>query len=183
LPRIYLSNTVQSLADTRSHVVRELLRAGFKVRGTVRSASKGDYLKDLFKDEGEFEYAIVADMGKVSGRLPDLIFPLELRVQEGAFDEVVKGVDAVVHTASPFHFKVTHPNELIEPAINGTVGVLRSIKKNKYVPPHLSPSVTRTDFSPGVKRVVVTSSCAAVQQIDSVKPPHVHVPRNPAEDS
>jgi nucleoside-diphosphate-sugar epimerase len=69
-------------------------------------------------------------MGKVSGKP----LHMELRVQEGAFDEVVKGVDAVVHTASPFHFKVTHPNELIEPAINGTVGVLRSIKKNKFVP-------------------------------------------------
>ena len=84
---------------------------------------------DLFMGEGDFEYAIVADMGKVSGKQ----LHMELRVQEGAFDEVVKGVDAVVHTASPFHFKVTHPNELIEPAINGTVGVLRSIKKNKYV--------------------------------------------------
>jgi nucleoside-diphosphate-sugar epimerase len=74
----------------------------------------------------------VADMGKVSGKQPHIL--LELRVQEGSFDEVVKGVDAVVHTASPFHFKVKHPNELIEPAINGTVGVLRSIKKNKSVP-------------------------------------------------
>ena len=106
------------------------------VRGAVRSASKGDYLKGLFKDEGEFEYAIVADMGKVSGKHVHIL--LELRVQEEAFDEVVKGVDAVVHTASPFHFKVKHPNELIEPAINGTVGVLRSIKKNKYVPRHCS---------------------------------------------
>jgi len=68
-------------------------------------------------------------MGRVSGKQ----LHMKLRVQEGAFDEVVKGVDAVVHTASPFHFKVTHPNELIEPAINGTVGVLKSIKKNKYV--------------------------------------------------
>jgi nucleoside-diphosphate-sugar epimerase len=87
---------------------------------------------DLFKDDGEFEHATVADMGKVSGKQPHKL--LELRVQEGAFDEVVKGVDAVIHTASPFHFKVTHPNELIEPAINGTVGVLKSIKKNKSVP-------------------------------------------------
>jgi len=35
--------------------------------------------------------------------------------------------------------------------------------------------MTVTDDSPGVKRVVVTSSCAAVQQIDSVKPPHMYV--------
>ena len=34
----------------------------------MRSESKGDYLKQLFKHEGEFEYAIVADMGKVSGK-------------------------------------------------------------------------------------------------------------------
>jgi nucleoside-diphosphate-sugar epimerase len=130
-PRIYFSNTIAVInAESRSHVVRELLRAGFKVRGTVRSVSKGDYLKQLFKNEGEFEYATVADMGKVSGKQ----LHMELRVQEGAFDEVVKGVDAVVHTASPFHFKVKHPNELVEPAINGTVGVLRSIKKNKSVP-------------------------------------------------
>jgi len=74
----------------------------------------------------------VGDMGKVSGK--HIQHCAELIVQEEAFDEVVKGVDAVVHTASPFHFKVTHPNELIEPAINGTTGVLRSIKKNKYIP-------------------------------------------------
>jgi nucleoside-diphosphate-sugar epimerase len=58
----------QSFAEPRRHVVRELLRAGFKVRGTVRSASKGEYLMDLSKDEGEFQYAIVADMGRVSGK-------------------------------------------------------------------------------------------------------------------
>jgi hypothetical protein len=37
------------------------------------------------------------------------------------------------------------------------------------------------DDSPGVKRVVITSSCAAVQQIDSVKPPHMSVPLSPYE--
>ena len=46
------------------------------VRGAVRSASKGDYLKGLFKDEGEFEYAIVADMGKVSGKKQILWYEL-----------------------------------------------------------------------------------------------------------
>ena len=30
--------------------------------------------------------------------------------QEGAFDEAVKGVDAIEHTASPFHFKSDDPN-------------------------------------------------------------------------
>jgi nucleoside-diphosphate-sugar epimerase len=54
-------------------------------------------------------------------------------VQEGAFDEAVKGVDAVAHTASPFHFNVTDPKELTEPAVQGTTGILRSIQKNKWV--------------------------------------------------
>jgi hypothetical protein len=34
------------------------------------------------------------------------------------------------HT-SPFHFKVNDPQQLIEPAVKGTVGVLESIQKNK----------------------------------------------------
>ena len=29
--------------------------------------------------------------------------------QEGAFDEAVKGVDAIEHTASPAHFKADDP--------------------------------------------------------------------------
>ena len=28
----------------------------------------------------------------------------------GAFDEAVKGVDAIEHTASPFHFKADDPS-------------------------------------------------------------------------
>jgi hypothetical protein len=34
-------------------------------------------------------------------------------------------------TPSPFHFNAEEPSELFIPAINGTVGVLKSIKKNK----------------------------------------------------
>lgn len=62
------------------------------------------------------------------------------RVQDGAFDEAVKGVDAVAHTASPFHMNADEPKELFDPAINGTLGVLKSIKKN----------------NPNVQRVVIT---------------------------
>lgn len=29
--------------------------------------------------------------------------------KDGAFDEAVKGVDAVAHTASPFHFQAEDP--------------------------------------------------------------------------
>ena len=77
-------------------VVRTLLSHGYTVRGTVRSHSKTTFLKNLFKSEvdgGKLELVVVEDFTK-----------------GGAFDEVVKGVDAIEHTASPFHFKADDPN-------------------------------------------------------------------------
>ena len=55
-------------------------------------------------------------------------------------------MDAIAHTASPFHFKVVEPEELVVPAVHGTTGVLASALKN----------------APSVKRIVITSSVAAV---------------------
>ncbi|KAI0260554.1 D-lactaldehyde dehydrogenase [Gloeopeniophorella convolvens] len=113
-------------------VVKSFLDAGYAVRGTVRSASKGEHLKTLFAGKGDLEVVVVEDITK-----------------EGAFDEVVQGVDLVEHTASPFHFKATHPDDLIIPAVKGTVGILESVKK----------------FGSSVKRVVITSSVAAVLRV------------------
>jgi len=72
--------------------------------------------------------------------------------KDGAFDEAVKGVDAVEHTASPFRLDADDPDELVVPAVNGTVGILRSILK---------------DGSTRVKRVVITSSGVAIYHQDS----------------
>ncbi|PIA53491.1 hypothetical protein AQUCO_00900232v1 [Aquilegia coerulea] len=67
-------------------------------------------------------------------------------LDEGAFDSIVEGCEGVFHTASPFYHNVTDPQvELIEPAVKGTLNVLGSCAK-----------------TPSVKRVVVTSSMAAV---------------------
>lgn len=77
-------------------VVRTLLERGYSVRGTIRSKGKGIHLLNLFKDEvesGKFELVIV----------PDITAP-------GAFDEVVKGVDAIEHTSSPFLMSADDPN-------------------------------------------------------------------------
>ncbi|KAJ6476500.1 D-lactaldehyde dehydrogenase [Mycena vitilis] len=122
-------------------VVRTLLEKGLSVRGTVRSADKGTHLTELFASYGDkFELVVVPDITK-----------------EGAFDEAVKGVDAIEHTASPFHFQADDPAELLEPAIKGTVGILESARK----------------FGTAVKRVVVTSSCAAVMNISENEQPQV----------
>ncbi|EFI28545.1 D-lactaldehyde dehydrogenase [Coprinopsis cinerea okayama7 len=111
-------------------VVRRLLEKGYSVRGTVRSADKGQHLQDTFKSYGDkLEIVVVPDITK-----------------DGAFDEAVKGVDAIEHMASPFHENVDDPKEFIEPAVNGTVGILKSALKN----------------APDVKRIVITSSVAAI---------------------
>lgn len=47
-------------------VVKYLLDHGYSVRGTVRSESKGAYLKETFKEHGEqFEIVVVPDITKV----------------------------------------------------------------------------------------------------------------------
>jgi nucleoside-diphosphate-sugar epimerase len=53
----------------------------------------------------------------------------------------------VIHTASPYNFNVGDPvKDFLDPAIKGTTGILKSIKA----------------YAPSVKRVVITSSSAAI---------------------
>ncbi|KAF2210529.1 hypothetical protein CERZMDRAFT_113415 [Cercospora zeae-maydis SCOH1-5] len=57
---------------------------------------------------------------------------------------------AVIHTASPFHFNIMDvQKELLNPAVIGTTGILKSIKKS----------------APSVKRVVITSSFASIMDL------------------
>ncbi|KAH7906352.1 hypothetical protein BJ138DRAFT_1162780 [Hygrophoropsis aurantiaca] len=70
--------------------------------------------------------------------------------KKGAFDEAVKDVVAVEHVASPVTLQADDPYELITPAVNGTLSILQSI----------------LDHGISVKRVVITSSCAAVVRED-----------------
>lgn len=76
--------------------VKDFLDQGYAVRGTVRSEQKMTHLHNIFATEieqGRLELVVVADI-----------------TQSGAFDEAVKGVDAIAHTASPFHFQANDPN-------------------------------------------------------------------------
>ncbi|KAL7202512.1 hypothetical protein ACSBR1_034061 [Camellia fascicularis] len=67
-------------------------------------------------------------------------------LEGGCFDSPVDGYEGVFHTASSFYDDVKDPQvELIDPALKGTLDVLGSCAKN-----------------PSVKRVVLTSSVAAV---------------------
>jgi hypothetical protein len=49
-----------------AHLTSHLLMNGYRVRGTVRSNDKGEYLKKLYEGVGEFEYVIVKDIAEVS---------------------------------------------------------------------------------------------------------------------
>jgi dihydroflavonol-4-reductase len=112
-----------------SRIVKDLLAAGRKVRGTAR------------KLEGKDADAL--------RKLPGASERLELvqadLLAEGAFDRAVAGCDHVMHTASPYALDAKDPQkDLVEPAVQGTENVLRSAAKA------------------GVKRVVLTSSMAAI---------------------
>lgn len=63
-----------------SHIVNQLLKLGYRVRGTVRNEKP--WLNKLFSKygEGTFETVIV----------PEITI-------DGAFDEAVKGVDGIMH--------------------------------------------------------------------------------------
>jgi len=73
----------------------------------------------------------------------------------GSFDEAIAGADYVFHTASPFPvLGITFADpykEVVEPALEGTKNVLESVSK-----------------APSVKRVVLTSSIAAIA---GIRPP------------
>lgn len=133
-------------------VVHTLLEQGYTVRGTVRSESKAKHLSKVFASYSEkLEIVVVPDITKVLLRLiiHGVVCQTDGLTQEGAFDEYVKDVDAIEHTASPFHFKAGEPDELIIPAVHGTTRVLESALAH----------------GSRVKRIVVTSSCASVMQV------------------
>lgn len=114
------------------YTVKLLLEKGYTVVGSVRSAAKGDHIKELVKTD-KFSYEIVADIEKAN-----------------AFDDFVKNhpeATVFLHTASPFHFKINDiEKEMLYPAINGTKSALLAVKK----------------YGPQIERVVVTSSYAAM---------------------
>ncbi|GJE96227.1 NAD(P)-binding protein [Phanerochaete sordida] len=114
-----------------AHIVDELLRRGLRVRGTARSKDKADEMlraRPQFADR--LDFAFVKDL-----------------TEPGGFGDAVKGVDAIMHTASPVDLdeSMDREKEIILPAIRGTEAVLEAAKRE-----------------PRVKRLVYTSSYAAV---------------------
>ncbi|XVF42892.1 hypothetical protein PTKIN_Ptkin01aG0402300 [Pterospermum kingtungense] len=114
-----------------SWLVKLLLQHGYTVNATVRDPKDAKKTRHLLALDGANE------------RLH--LFKAEL-LEEGSFDSVVEGCIGVFHTASPCYVDVKDPQaEVIDPAVKGTLNVLRSCAK-----------------FPSIKRVIITSSVASV---------------------
>jgi nucleoside-diphosphate-sugar epimerase len=115
-----------------AHCIIQLLAAGYEVRTTVRN----------LKREGDVRAMLKVGGAEPGNRLTFFAADLE---NDAGWREAVEGCDFVLHVASPLPPSVPkHEDELIIPAREGTLRVLRASR------------------DAGVKRVVLTSSFAAI---------------------
>lgn len=127
--KLVLLSGVSGFLGSRTAI--DLLNLGYRVRGTVRNLDRGHSIRNLISPH--------------TNRIDQLEFKEAHLLNPGIWAELMEGVDYVQHIASPF--PLTTPkdeNDLIEPAKNGTLSILKAAA------------------NAGVKRVVVTSSTSAI---------------------
>lgn len=113
-------------------IIKKLLEAGMTVHAAVRNPDNKSKLEHL-------ERLAEKSSGSIRFFKADLL-------DQGSFAEAMQGCELVYHTASPFTSDYKDPQkELIDPAVKGTRNVLEEANR-----------------TPSVKRVVLTSSCAAI---------------------
>jgi nucleoside-diphosphate-sugar epimerase len=125
-------------------LVKKLLEEGLTVHAAVRNPDNEKKLTHL---------------NELAANTPGSIkyFKSDL-LERGSYNAAMKGCELIFHTASPFTSQFEDPQkDLIDPAVLGTENVLESANQ-----------------TPSVKRVVVTSSCAAIytDAIDCRKGPN-----------
>ncbi|QKC89932.1 aldehyde reductase [Mesorhizobium sp. NZP2234] len=115
-----------------AHCILELLKGGYRVRTTVRSSKRKADVLAMLKAGG------IEPGDRLSFAIADL-------TGDAGWGEAVADCDYVLHVASPFPASVPkHEDDLIIPAREGALRVLRAAR------------------DAGVKRVVLTSSFAAI---------------------
>jgi nucleoside-diphosphate-sugar epimerase len=114
-----------------AHVLDSVLASpnNYRVRGTTRSLGKKDALLARLGDNAERVELVLVEA-----------------TEKDDLTEVVKGVTYIAHVASPYQLQVDDiERDLLQPAIEGTLNVLRYAQKE-----------------PSVKKIAITSSFAAV---------------------
>ena len=115
-----------------SHCILQLLAAGYEVRTTVRNLNREEDVRAMLRAGGT----------EAGNRLTFVAADLE---KDSGWNVAVAGCEFVHHVASPFPAGVPkHEDELIVPAREGALRVLRASR------------------DAGVRRVVLTSSFAAI---------------------
>ena len=117
------------------HIALQLLNQGYEVRASVRNLSKSSEVIDAVTPH-------LLDKSNLDARLTFVELDLE---KDSGWDAALQGIDVLMHTASPF--PIASPkdeNDLIRPAVDGTLRAMKAAK------------------AAGVKRVILTSSVAAV---------------------
>lgn len=97
------------------HVALEFLKAGYQVRGTVRSRAKAAKVTETLAKHADVEKLeiVEADLNGDAG-----------------WDEAMQGCDCVAHVASPFPMaQPKDEGELVRPAVEGTLRVLRAARR------------------------------------------------------
>lgn len=113
------------------HCIVQLLEQGYKVRGTLRTMTREPEVRETFRKYVKADERL--DLVKA-----DLI-------QDSGWEQAMHGCEYVFHVASPFPLlEPADENDLIQPAVEGTLRVLRAA------------------HAANVKRVVLVSSNAAI---------------------
>ncbi|HVU58820.1 MAG TPA: aldehyde reductase [Puia sp.] len=114
------------------HCIVQLLQKGYKVRTTLRNLGRTNEVLDMLKEGG------IPSSENLSFVEADL-------TRDDNWDRAVANCKYVLHVASPIFLRIPDDeNEMIRPAVEGTLRVLRAAR------------------DAGVKRVVMTSNFGAV---------------------
>lgn len=121
------------------HIVAGLLNKGYAVVGSARSTGRDTEVRD----------AVAPKLSDPTGveRYRTVAFDLS---SDDGWSEAMQGIDAVMHTASPFPLaQPKDPQEVIKPAVDGALRALNAAREA------------------GVRRVILTSSSGAITVKDA----------------
>lgn len=122
------------------HCIEQLLADGYEVKGSIRSLSRTEEIKDALKKCGR-------DLSRLELCEADLLKP-------DGWDDAVKGCDYVFHVASPFiAVAPKHEDELIRPAVDGTRHVIDAAIKQDVKRVVLTSSTAAITFTHDGKTV------------------------------